>query len=111
MDRSNAWKWWLTAVLFAATVLTYLDRQTMLLCGEMITKEFKLTDEQFGDLLAAFRWFYAFTHLAAGFLADRASVRRGLCAGRGRVVGGGGRGGICDGFPAVALDPPAAGRG
>ncbi len=75
VDRSNAWKWWLTAVLFAATVLTYLDRQTMSLCGEMITKEFKLTDEQFGDLLAAFRWFYAFTHLAAGFLADRASVR------------------------------------
>jgi len=74
-DRSEAWKWWLAVVLFLATVLTYLDRQTISLCGSMIAKEFQLSNEQFGQLLAAFRWAYAFTHIAAGYLADRVAIR------------------------------------
>jgi MFS transporter, ACS family, hexuronate transporter len=73
--RGNAWKWWLTIVLFAATVLTYLDRQTMSLCGAMICDEFHLTHEQFGQLLAAFRWAYAITHVPAGWMADRLPMR------------------------------------
>ncbi len=73
--KSNAWKWWLTIVLFVATVLTYLDRQTMSLCGAMICKEFDLTNEQYGQLVAAFRWAYALTHLPAGLMADRLPIR------------------------------------
>jgi hypothetical protein len=41
-QKSNAWKWWMAGVLFLATVLTYLDRQTLSLCGPMICKEFNL---------------------------------------------------------------------
>ena len=44
----QAWKWWLIIVLFLATVLTYLDRQTLSLCAQMITKEFNLSNEQYG---------------------------------------------------------------
>ena len=73
--RSNAWKWWIAVVLFLATVLTYLDRQTLSLCAPMICDEMKLTDEQYGQLLAAFRWTYALTHVLAGFLADRFPLR------------------------------------
>jgi MFS transporter, ACS family, hexuronate transporter len=72
---SNAWKWWITIILFLATVLTYLDRQTMSLCGPMICDEFRLNNEQYGQLVAAFRWAYASTHIPAGFIADRLSVR------------------------------------
>lgn len=74
-DKSRAWKWWLTVVLFLATALTYLDRQTISLCGSMISKEFQLSNEQFGQLLAAFRWAYALTHVGAGYLADRVPIR------------------------------------
>jgi MFS transporter, ACS family, hexuronate transporter len=73
--RSNAWKWWLTIVLFLATVLTYLDRQTMSLCASMICKEFRLSDQQYGELVSAFRWAYAIMHIPAGFLADRVPLR------------------------------------
>jgi len=73
--ESKAWKWWIAVVLFLATVLTYLDRQTISLCGSMIAKEFHLSNEQFGQILAAFRWSYAFTHLLAGYLADRVVIR------------------------------------
>ena len=73
--KGNAWKWWLTIVLFVATVLTYLDRQTMSLCGAMICTEFDLSNEQYGELVAAFRWAYAVTHVPAGFMADHLPIR------------------------------------
>lgn len=71
----NAWKWWLMIVLFLATMLTYLNRQTMSLCGAMICKEFHFNNEQYGQLVAAFRWAYAVTHIPAGFMADRLPIR------------------------------------
>ncbi len=74
-SRSNAWKWWIAVVLFLATVLTYLDRQTLSLCGAMISEEFQLSNEQYGQLVAAFRWTYAIVHVPAGFLADRVPLR------------------------------------
>jgi ACS family hexuronate transporter-like MFS transporter len=72
---SNAWKWWITVVLFLATVLTYLDRQTVSLCGSMISEDLHLSNEQYGDLVSAFRWTYALFHVPAGFLADRVPLR------------------------------------
>ena len=71
----HAWKWWLTGVLFLATVLTYLDRQTMSLCASMISKEFHLSAEQYGQMVAAFRWMYALLHIPAGYLADHVGSR------------------------------------
>jgi ACS family hexuronate transporter-like MFS transporter len=73
--HSSAWKWWITVVLFLATVLTYLDRQTLSLCGAMIRKDLSLSNEQYGQLVAAFRWSYALVHVPAGFLADRVPLR------------------------------------
>ncbi|MCX7429283.1 MAG: MFS transporter [Planctomycetia bacterium] len=69
------WKWWICGILFLATVLNYLDRQTMSICGPMIRDEMQLSNEQFGVLLSAFRWTYAIVQVPAGFLADRFSVR------------------------------------
>ena len=73
--QSQAWRWWIAVVLFLATMLTYLDRQTISICGPMISDEFRLSNEQFGQLLAAFRWTYALAQIGAGYLADRFSVR------------------------------------
>ncbi len=72
---STAWKWWLAGMLFLATVLTYLDRQTIAVCKKPICTEFGLSNEQFGELLAAFRWTYALMQFPAGMMADRFSLR------------------------------------
>jgi MFS transporter, ACS family, hexuronate transporter len=74
-SAGQAWKWWLAIVLFLATVLTYLDRQTLSLCAPMITKEFQLSNEEYGQLVAAFRWAYALLHIPAGYLADHFPIR------------------------------------
>jgi MFS transporter, ACS family, hexuronate transporter len=75
LPQGNRWKWGITFVLFLATVLTYLDRQTVSLCGPIISAELHLNNEEFGRLLASFRWAYAFVHVPAGFLVDRIPVR------------------------------------
>jgi MFS transporter, ACS family, hexuronate transporter len=75
LTGGNAWKWWLVGVLFLATVLTYLDRQTVAVCKKSISEEFGLNNEQYGELVAAFRWTYGLMQLAAGFLVDRFSLR------------------------------------
>jgi ACS family hexuronate transporter-like MFS transporter len=62
-------------VLFLASVLTYLDRQTVSLCAPMIRAEMRLNNEQYGQLQAAFRWAYALMHVVAGFVADRLPLR------------------------------------
>jgi ACS family hexuronate transporter-like MFS transporter len=74
-SRFGAWKWWVAIVLFLATVLTYLDRQTLSLCGPMICEEYSLSNEEYGKLVAAFRWSYAFVQFPAGYVADRFSLR------------------------------------
>jgi MFS transporter, ACS family, hexuronate transporter len=73
--RVGAWTWFICGILFLATVLNYLDRQTMALCAPLISEEFGLNNEQWGGLLSAFRWTYAFMQIPAGYLADRFSVR------------------------------------
>ncbi len=86
----SAWKWWLAGVLFLATVLTYLDRQTLAVCKKPISEEFGLNNEQYGDLLASFRWPYALMQLPAGMIADRFALRMtyGLAVGLWSLAGG-----------------------
>jgi len=65
------------AARFQATVLNYLDRQTMSVCAKMIKEDFSLTNEDVGQLHAAFRGTYAVAHVVAGLMADRFPVRSG----------------------------------
>jgi ACS family hexuronate transporter-like MFS transporter len=74
-EVGNAWRWWLTGVLFLATLLTYLDRQTLSICEKQVREEFQLNDEQYGQLLAAFRWAYGLMQIPAGLMADRLPLR------------------------------------
>ena len=64
-------RWWITGILFLATVLTYLDRQTVAVCSQEVCQEFGLDEEQYGVLLASFRWTYALMQPLAGMMADR----------------------------------------
>lgn len=73
--RADQWAWGLCWLMFASTVLNYMDRQTITLVGGEIRSEFGLTQEGFGWVLAAFQLSYAAAQIPAGFLADRFDVR------------------------------------
>lgn len=74
-QRPASWKWWICGLLLCATTINYMDRQTLANVATRITREFALTQEQYGDIEFAFGWAFAAGSLIFGFAADRVSVR------------------------------------
>ena len=73
--RPKSWAWWICWLMFAVTVLNYMDRQALAIVGPKIKVEFRLTDTDFGWVLAAFSMSYAFFQVPAGYLVDRWNLR------------------------------------
>ena len=67
----GAWPWGICWLMFASTVLNYMDRQTVAPVGTQIKGEFTLSNENFGWVLAAFSLSYAICQVPAGYLVDR----------------------------------------
>ena len=75
-QRVSRWAWALCWLMFASTVLNYMDRQTVSLLREPISQAFGITsDRDFGWILAAFYLTYALFQVPAGFLVDRWDLR------------------------------------
>ncbi len=70
------WAWGLCWLMFASTVLNYMDRQAIALVGPQIKAQFALDYLGFGWVLGAFQLTYAFFQWPAGYLVDRWNVRR-----------------------------------
>jgi ACS family hexuronate transporter-like MFS transporter len=68
-------KWWICGLLLLATVLNYLDRQVLSLSAERVIDEFKIDKEGFGQILAWFRYSYAFLQIFGGWIVDAAGAR------------------------------------
>ena len=74
--KASGWAWGICWLMFASTVLNYMDRQAMTLVGPYVKDEFRLTTADFGWVLAAFQLTYAAAQVPAGFLVDRWDLRR-----------------------------------
>src|SRR6185503_13133336 len=68
-------KWQLCFVLFVATTLNYLDRQTMSIVAPAVQREMHLDNEALGWLFAVFYYAYTFSQMAVGPILDRANLR------------------------------------
>lgn len=71
----RGWAWGICWLMFASTVLNYMDRQTVALVGPQIKSEFRLNSVDFGWVLLAFQLSYALFQVPAGYLVDRWNVR------------------------------------
>ncbi|MGD1103603.1 MAG: MFS transporter [Terriglobia bacterium] len=69
-QRFSSRTFWICILLFAATAIIYLDRQVMALTAEKIIAEFRLNQQQWGKVLATFRYSYGIVQLVGGFLVD-----------------------------------------
>lgn len=74
-DRSTAGGWWISGLLLLATMINYMDRQTLSNLIPRITAEWNLTNEQYGDMEFVFGVAFAVGSLVFGFAADKVSVR------------------------------------
>src|SRR5882762_1372448 len=68
-------KWQLCIVLFLATTLNYLDRQTMSILAPALQKELHLGNADLGWLFAVFYYAYTFSQMAVGPILDRSNLR------------------------------------
>jgi ACS family hexuronate transporter-like MFS transporter len=73
--RNPTWKWWVCGLLMLATVLNYMDRQTLSQTAASIKNELKLNHEQYGDIEEAFGIAFAIGSLMTGWMVDRWNVR------------------------------------
>lgn len=74
---AEARAWGVCWLMFAATALTYIDRQAVALLREPIKGEFGITSEaDFGWVISAFYLPYALLQVPAGYLVDRWDLRR-----------------------------------
>lgn len=67
-------KWVLCGLLFLATFLNYLDRQTMSVTSTEIAAEMALSDADLGRLFSAFYLSYGLAQILLGAFLDRLSI-------------------------------------
>src|SRR5580692_7281605 len=71
-------RWWIGGLLFASTVINYLDRQTLSLLAPYLKLQYHWTNSDYANLAIAFRVAYAIGQTGFGRLMDRIGTRRGL---------------------------------
>src|SRR6266581_6253567 len=71
-------RWWIAAVLFASTVINYVDRQTLSLLAPFLKIQYHWSNTDYADIVIAFRVAYAIGQTLFGRLMDRIGTRRGL---------------------------------
>src|SRR4051794_17384105 len=74
-SRPPAWKWIICGLLFLATMMMYMDRQTLAAMGPRIRGELALSNTQFGTIDLAFGMAFAIGSIVNGLIADRLSIR------------------------------------
>ena len=79
-SRYLATRWWIVALLFLATVINYVDRQTLSVLSTTLRTELGLTDRDYSNAVSAFLFSYLVMYTVSGRLIDRFGVRAGVTA-------------------------------
>jgi ACS family hexuronate transporter-like MFS transporter len=71
-------RWWIAGLLFASTVINYIDRQTLSLLAPYLKLDYHWTNSDYANIVIAFRVAYSIGQTVFGRLMDRMGTRRGL---------------------------------
>jgi MFS transporter, ACS family, hexuronate transporter len=71
-------RWWIGGILFASTVINYIDRQTLSLLAPYLKQDYHWTNTDYANIVVAFRVAYAIGQTLSGRLMDRVGTKRGL---------------------------------
>jgi MFS transporter, ACS family, aldohexuronate transporter len=71
-------RWWIAAILFASTIINYIDRQTLSLLAPYLIQEHHWTNTDYANIVVAFRVAYSIGQTLCGRLMDRVGTKRGL---------------------------------
>ncbi|MCE5186819.1 MAG: MFS transporter [Planctomycetaceae bacterium] len=71
-------RWWIVSLLFLATVINYLSRQTLSILQPIIQQEFSLTNTHYSYIVFAFMLAYMFMQTGFGRIVDLLGTRIGM---------------------------------
>jgi MFS transporter, ACS family, hexuronate transporter len=71
-------RWWIGGILFASTVINYIDRQTLSILAPYLKQDYHWTNVDYANIAIAFRIAYSVGQTVCGRLMDRFGTRRGL---------------------------------
>ncbi len=71
-------RWWIGGILFASTVINYIDRQTLSILAPYLKQDYHWTNVDYANIAIAFRIAYSVGQAVCGRLMDRVGTRRGL---------------------------------
>ncbi|OLC98543.1 MAG: MFS transporter [Acidobacteria bacterium 13_1_40CM_4_58_4] len=71
-------RWWIGGILFASTVINYIDRQTLSILAPYLKQEYHWTNTDYANIAIAFRVAYTIGQTACGRQIDRLGTRLGL---------------------------------
>lgn len=71
-------RWWIGGLLFASTVINYIDRQTLSVLAPYLKAEHHWTNSDFASIVIAFRISYAVVQFVGGRFVDVLGTRLGL---------------------------------
>jgi ACS family hexuronate transporter-like MFS transporter len=70
-------RWVIAGLLFAATTINYVDRQTLSVLSPLLREELRMTDRDYANVVTAFLAPYTIMYALGGRLIDRVGVRAG----------------------------------
>lgn len=68
-------RWYIAVLLFLASVVNYIDRQTLSVVAPVLTKELHISDIEYANILQAFLIAYTIMYVFSGILSDRFGTR------------------------------------
>jgi ACS family hexuronate transporter-like MFS transporter len=71
-------RWWIGGLLFASTVINYIDRQTLSVLAPYLKQQYGWNNQNFATIVIAFRAAYSVGQTVSGRLIDRIGTRKGL---------------------------------
>src|SRR5262245_10530545 len=71
-------RYYIVGLLFLATVINYIDRQTLSLLQNELKDEFGWSSQDYSHIVTAFLVAYAAMQLGSGYLMDRLGTRVGF---------------------------------
>ena len=79
-SHTDSKRWVILSLLFAITVINFIDRQTVSVLAPLIKAAFHLSNEAYGRIVAAFQFGMMSGELPMGWVMDRWGCRLGMCA-------------------------------
>ncbi len=71
-------RWWVLAMLFCITIINFVDRQSLSIVAPLLRESLRLSNTDYGIIVAAFQMGMMMGEFPMGMLMDRAGVRLGF---------------------------------